>query len=218
MIITKVTSSQTCTNCYLVEENNRVLIIDPNDFRQISIILSAENWTPACVFLTHEHFDHIEALEEIRWTWPVKVYASEECSRRIQDAKTNLSIFYDLLAFMKTERVSEIKHPPFTAQPADITFHDNCHFAFEKHSITLQRCPGHSPGSACLLLDEGYVFTGEYMIQNTLPNLHLPGGSYPDYVEHTKPWLQNLTSGIWVYPGRGAIYNYSAEMQNAIPL
>ena len=52
------------TNCYLVDINNKVLIIDPGDeFNKIKKQIG--NRKVVGVLLTHFHFDHIGALEEV---------------------------------------------------------------------------------------------------------------------------------------------------------
>lgn len=52
------------TNCYLVDINNKVLIIDPGDeFNKIKKQIGKRKVVG--VLLTHFHFDHIGALEEV---------------------------------------------------------------------------------------------------------------------------------------------------------
>lgn len=54
------------TNCYLVIKYNKCLIIDPGDeFDKIKDTISSLNLTPLKVLITHSHFDHIGALEQV---------------------------------------------------------------------------------------------------------------------------------------------------------
>ncbi len=59
--------------------------------------------------MTHEHFDHIENLEEVRRTFNVPVVASQLCSERIKHVVTNLSSIADILAYYKTGEVRKLK-------------------------------------------------------------------------------------------------------------
>ena len=65
-MVATITSENTGSNCYLIEEQKKVLIIDPNQPDKIFRLMESCGWEPQGILLTHEHFDHIEALEEIR--------------------------------------------------------------------------------------------------------------------------------------------------------
>ena len=59
-------------NCYLVwGEGKQAWIIDPGaDFPHIEQAVAAHGLTPACVVLTHGHFDHLGALDDVLRRWP----------------------------------------------------------------------------------------------------------------------------------------------------
>ena len=60
-------------NCYLLEINNRVLVIDPSD--EVDKIISKINGREVVgVIITHYHFDHIGALDELVSKYNVSVY------------------------------------------------------------------------------------------------------------------------------------------------
>lgn len=50
-------------NCYILEKDNKVLIIDPGD--EFEVIDSSINGDVVGVLITHNHFDHVGALKEI---------------------------------------------------------------------------------------------------------------------------------------------------------
>ncbi len=50
-------------NCYILEKNNKVLIIDPGD--EFEKIESEINGEVVGVLITHNHFDHVGALKQI---------------------------------------------------------------------------------------------------------------------------------------------------------
>ena len=69
------------SNCYLLGEAGRAVVIDPNDPRGPLERLEALGWTPERILLTHEHCDHLAGLEALRDRWPqAVVVTSAACS------------------------------------------------------------------------------------------------------------------------------------------
>ena len=64
MFVKKVVVGKLQTNCYLVINNNNCIIIDPGD-ESSKIIECVGNLHVIGLFVTHFHFDHIGALEQI---------------------------------------------------------------------------------------------------------------------------------------------------------
>lgn len=61
------------TNCYFLIKNNKVLLIDPADeFEEIKRKL--EGLDLVGVIVTHHHFDHIGALDEVLENYHVNLY------------------------------------------------------------------------------------------------------------------------------------------------
>lgn len=60
------------TNCYLLKKNNNYLIIDPGS--DIEKIKKNINGKVLAILLTHRHFDHIGALDELEKCYQVPVY------------------------------------------------------------------------------------------------------------------------------------------------
>ena len=53
-------------NCYFLTINNDLLIVDPGDeFKKIDNIIKNNNYNLLGILITHAHFDHIGALEEL---------------------------------------------------------------------------------------------------------------------------------------------------------
>ncbi len=97
MEIKNVLVSEAYTNCYLVknEENDEGFIIDPGGSAlKISRCVEQMDMTPKAILLTHGHFDHIGAVDELRDRYDIKVYVSEEESKFMQNYNNNLSVFF----------------------------------------------------------------------------------------------------------------------------
>ena len=82
------------TNCYLLKnkETGELLIIDPADHAEVILSKIKEMQAhPAAILLTHGHYDHILAAEEVRKEFQIPVYACEKESGTLLDPSVNLS-------------------------------------------------------------------------------------------------------------------------------
>ena len=61
--ITVCRDSLTQSNCYLIGEKGRAVVIDPNHFELVENALREQALTPELVMLSHEHCDHIQGLQ-----------------------------------------------------------------------------------------------------------------------------------------------------------
>ena len=136
-------------NSFVIMEGNEALIIDAVDSSDmVSFLLgryegedvnsmSSELWMPTrrtadgvtpelTIMLTHEHFDHIGGLETLRGRFKCCVIASEDCSRRIQSAKANLSTIGDTLLAMHNGTEPKKLIPRYEAAAADEEFSEDC--------------------------------------------------------------------------------------------
>ena len=60
------------TNCYILNNNGKVIIIDPGD--EADKIINEVNGEVVGIIITHHHFDHVGALDEIKKYYKVNVY------------------------------------------------------------------------------------------------------------------------------------------------
>lgn len=61
-------------NCYILDKNSNVLVIDPGaDFEKIRSVIDKRKVVG--VLITHSHFDHIGALDELRKYYSTCVYS-----------------------------------------------------------------------------------------------------------------------------------------------
>ena len=152
MKITTIKVGDLATNCYLLEKNGKVLIIDPGD--DFSLIKSKiESKHVVGCLVTHFHFDHIGALEEVlsyynlevnKVTAPDFVFETIETPGHTFDSKT----FY-----FKNEKVmftgdfifkSSIGRTDLGGNDKDMVYSLNL---IEKYADDIAIYPGHGPST-----------------------------------------------------------------------
>ena len=167
MQIRTITDPLTGSNCYIVEEDSQVILIDPNLAEEIIRMLERERWILSLVILTHEHSDHISGLNRIR-AWnrqKTEVVASKRCSENIQSTKMNLSrIFGVYLFYLTGERCKD--YPVYTCESATTVFEGELEMDWNHHKIHCFCIPGHSEGSIAVRIDREIVFSGDSCLKN----------------------------------------------------
>jgi len=73
MIVKRLVLGPLSTNCYLVIKDNNCLIVDPAD-NIVTIRKELTNLNFVGILITHYHFDHIGALEELKQYYNVPIY------------------------------------------------------------------------------------------------------------------------------------------------
>ena len=186
MEIKNVLVSEAYTNCYLVknEENDEGFIIDPGGSAlKISRCVEQMGMTPKAILLTHGHFDHIGAVDELRDRYDIKVYVSEEESKFMQNYNNNLSVFFGEGMIVKP----------------DITIHDGEELEIAGIKMKFILTPGHTPGSGCFYVeDEGVLFSGDTLFCMSRGRTDFPGGSEREIID-------SIRNKLLVLPGETVV-------------
>ena len=89
MIITPLSVGAFATNCYIVEDNSSVTLIDapPTESSKIVNFLKGKKLSLDLIILTHGHFDHVLNLRELKDDFPnVKIAISKADSPYLTDS------------------------------------------------------------------------------------------------------------------------------------
>lgn len=214
MNIKTIVDPITESNSYIVvdEERCRALVIDPNFYEGIEKIIVNENLQLDKIILTHEHYDHISGLNELRKNYSVEVVASASCSEGIQDVIINKSktIGVYLHFIGKPQYRNKIK--PYVCQQADIIFTKHLRIFWNSHILELYETPGHSAGGTCIVLDNKYLFTGDSLLLLKETITSSKGGNTREFEEKTLPFLKSLDKNLKVFPGHGESFILKARL------
>ena len=175
------------TNCYIVvcSSTREGFIIDPGDeFEKIRESLPPEAEIQFIVN-THCHIDHIK--EDARFRLPVYIHPLDrECL--VEPAK-NLSAMLEEPVSMNLEEIRTIE--------------DGDTINIGKLTVRVLHTPGHSPGSICLKMPDGTVFTGDTLFCDGWGRTDLPGGSEKVIFRSIREKLLVMDDSTRIYPGHG---------------
>ena len=180
------------TNCYFLKnkETGELLIVDPGDAADmIERKVSEMQGKPVGILLTHGHFDHIMAADEVRKKYNIPIYASEKEEMTLLNPKVNLSV---------------IGHGRCTLD-ADVYLKDLQVVELAGFSVQMIETPGHTVGSCCYYLkEEGVLFSGDTVFQGSVGRTDFPEGSTAAIVRSLHRLLDTLPDETEVYPGHDA--------------
>ena len=180
------------TNCYFLKnkETGELLLVDPADAPE-KIVQKIEEMQakPVGILLTHGHYDHILAVEDIKEKYGLKVYACSKEQEMLREPSMNMSGYGGRAASIKP----------------DVLLNDLEVFTAAGFSVQMIHTPGHTPGSCCYYLkDEGVLFSGDTLFYGSVGRTDFPGGSTADIVRSLHKLVDNLPEETEVFPGHDA--------------
>lgn len=192
------------TNCYfLLDESgegggNCCAVVDPGDDGDAILRrLSSQALHCDAILLTHGHFDHMMALEQLRQATGAPVYIHEDDADLMTDDDLNAA---KLLAGVSC-----------SPRPADILLHDGDTVKIGGESVCVMHTPGHTRGSVCYFVGgDGDILTGDTLFRDSIGRYDLPGGDFMTLL-HSLGALASLEGEHKIYPGHGATSTLERE-------
>lgn len=193
------------TNCYIVwNENKDCIIFDPGEeVNKILAVLEHEKLNPKAIFLTHAHFDHIGAVDDLRNQFNLPLYIHEEEVDWLKDPMKNGSGKYTML-------------PNYTANPPQDEHIIRKEQQFEIAGMKFEAVftPGHSPGSVSYIFqDDDFAIVGDTLFYQSIGRTDLYGGSLEVLLKSIHEKLLVLPEDMIIYPGHGEYTTPLNEME-----
>lgn len=191
------------TNCYLVwNKENDALIFDPGgDGEILRGAVKKLNLTPKAIVLSHCHFDHIGALEEIREFYKIPVYVHEKEAKWLLDPALNGSQFFNMGVLR--------------CKPADYFLKEEGLLELEGIRLEIFETPGHSPGSLSFYFEAGgFVISGDALFYGSIGRTDLPGGNHDQLLKSIHDKLLTLPEDTIVLSGHGQETTIGDEMDH----
>ncbi|KAA0966057.1 MBL fold metallo-hydrolase [Sporosarcina sp. ANT_H38] len=181
------------TNCYIIsDESGNCLIMDPGEEsgRIINKVKSKE-LTPIAILLTHAHFDHIGAVDNIRDRYNIPVYIHEEEQDWLVDPRLNGSAKYPGLPDVRTRK-------------ADMFIRNEGMMIVGPFEFEVRHTPGHSPGSISYIFGPSrFAIVGDTLFQQGVGRTDLIGGNTGVLLKSIHDKLLCLDDDFIIYPGHG---------------
>lgn len=199
--IKSMTLGMVATNCYLIinKENKEALLVDPADNAlRISNVIEENGCTLKAILLTHGHFDHIMALNDLKKRYNVPVYAHEEEEDVLKQSSLNLS-----------GSIGQI----YTTQ-ADVYVKDGEQLKLAGLDVIVLYTPGHTKGGVCYYFpEEKVLMSGDTLFHCSIGRTDFPTGSMSQLVRSVKEQLFVLPDDVQVYPGHDSVTSIGYEKQ-----
>ena len=177
------------TNVFLLmnRDTKELIIIDPADNAgAIEEQIRACGGKPVAILLTHGHFDHIMAAEDLRETYGIDIYAEQSEEEILTDPRKNLSGMWGS---------SYVLH-------ADKFFHGGDVLEIGGMQIHVLHTPGHTLGSCCFYLPEDKVlFSGDTLFYGSHGRIDFPTSSMAQMRDSVHRLLTELPDDVNVLPG-----------------
>lgn len=198
--IKKVVTGFIEENCYILYQDKTALIVDPGaDADKIKAALDELGLLPLAILLTHAHYDHIGAVEELRLDYGIPVYIHPAEQEFLQNPSLNLSASL---------------RQPIICQKAEFEFEAYENLAIGDFLFQVLPTPGHSPGSVSFVFEEAeFVICGDALFNGSIGRTDLPGSSTEQLLHAIETELFSLPNHFKAYPGHGPSTLIGKEIQ-----
>ncbi len=189
-------------NTYVLwNEKKEGIIFDPGgESKKIISLVEKRGVKPLAVLLTHAHFDHIGAVDDVREKWQIPVYVHKKEKDWLEDPNKNGSAH-----FMQD----------ITAKKADHLITEEGELQIGSISLQVLETPGHSPGSVSYYVSSmETVYSGDALFAGSIGRTDLYGGNQELLLKSIHDKLLNLPEETMVLSGHGPETAIGAEMDS----
>ncbi len=183
MNIIKIPVGSMQQNCYILYDSGEGIIVDPGAEGE-KILSKIGNLNIKYVVLTHNHFDHVGAVDTV----------CEKTGARLaihKDDIPQLTAFPDIFRFAK---------PP--EKKVDLSLSDGDIINFGNSEIRIMHTPGHTAGGISLISHQG-IFCGDTLFFESIGRTDFPGGNFEALLASVNKIL-SFPDDTVLYSGHGS--------------
>ncbi|HCY3043157.1 TPA: MBL fold metallo-hydrolase [Staphylococcus aureus] len=202
MRISSLTLGLVDTNTYFIENDKAVILIDPSgESEKIIKKLNQINKPLKAILLTHAHFDHIGAVDDIVDRFDVPVYMHEAEFDFLKDPVKN-----------GADKFKQYGLPIITSKVTPEKLNEGS-TETEGFKFNVLHTPGHSPGSLTYVFDE-FAVVGDTLFNNGIGRTDLYKGDYETLVDSIQDKIFELEGDLPLFPGHGPYTTVDDEQLN----
>ena len=185
------------TNCYVVANGDRAIVIDPGlgAHDVVARLADEKGFTVEAVVLTHGHIDHIR----------------DAAAFGVETFVHPADAFMLLRGDGVSEQAREL-HDASGMQPIDnpTPLADGQVLTVAGLQLRVVHAPGHSPGCV-MLVGDGVVFSGDVLFRGAIGRTDLPDSDPAQMHESLRGPVWELADELQVLPGHGAATTIAHE-------
>lgn len=177
------------TNCFIIAEAGKAVVIDPASSAEVLNYLSSNELTLGAIIITHGHYDHFAGAAELKEQTNAELIAPKSDKEMLQSAEKSWADFMPV---------------PFRSVTPDRTFSDGDRFSACGIEFSVMAAPGHTAGS-CLLFCPSLgsaIFAGDVIFNGSCGRTDGYSGSTEQMMESLRR-IAGLEGDYDIYCGHG---------------
>lgn len=203
--VVRIRNIEVPANTYLcrIDTAGECLMIDPGSDREaIEAALDEHRLTPAAIYCTHGHFDHLGTAEHFRRRYSIPVFLHPA------DEK---------LARASNFRMLALKLPSRFDVPEVFASIEESVVQRGDSAMEIVSVPGHTPGSVVLRI-AGYAFTGDTLYRDKVWRVPWPEEDEERLIASMRRLWELLPDDTLVYPGHGGAEHFGTIKLRNVPM
>lgn len=182
------------SNCYILYDNFKAMIIDPGyESKELMHFLDDNGLQVEVIYVTHGHIDHIGGVNALK--------------RKFKNATVYAPI-KDQYWYSRNPRLG--LHETLLV---DVYVKENDVVLFLDKTFKVIETPGHSYGSTILYFDR-VLFSGDTLFKNSIGRTDLYLGDFRSIMDSIKNKILTLPLDTIVFPGHGSETILKNEKEN----
>lgn len=188
MILKKINVGVMGVNCYITGDKDEVFVIDPGGSAdEICVVLKKHGLKAKYIILTHCHFDHILAANEVKKQTGAQIVVCSKEAENLADSNVNMT--------------SRFTRTPISLS-ADRLVSENDTLISGTFVYRVIETPGHTSGGMCLYCEnEKLLFSGDTLFCGSVGRSDFPTGDQNTLLHSIQTKLLTLPDDVRVYPG-----------------
>lgn len=188
MILKKINVGVMGVNCYITGDKDEVFAIDPGGSAdEICVVLKKHGLKAKYIILTHCHFDHILAANEVKKQTGAQIVVCSKEAENLADSNVNMT--------------SRFTRTPISLS-ADRLVSENDTLISGTFVYRVIETPGHTSGGMCLYCEnEKLLFSGDTLFCGSVGRSDFPTGDQNTLLHSIQTKLLTLPDDVRVYPG-----------------